>query len=225
MKIRTLVVPFLVIFFSGCVSYVQIVDASAKSENLKQEGEQFIYENDTVKVRYTFWEANGVMAFTIENKWGKPIYIDWKKSAFINSNVKLSYFMEKETTNTQSVSVGSSYLYSNIFNWSRWYSLGLGVGTSNSTTIKEERISFIPPHSVSSRTTFKILPGSFIKLNNVPKEILKDHNVKGKVMTATKETSQIFFRNFLTYSTKESFDIESYIDNEFYVSKVTQLPG
>ncbi len=52
----------------------------------------------------------------------------------------------------------------------------------------------------------------------------EEKNVDGKRFYVTKPSNnQVYFRNFLTYSTSESFDQENFVDNGFHVTKVLSL--
>ncbi len=206
---------------SGC-AVVQIMYTEQSSNNLKVENNNYVYENDTLKITYSFWAEDGVMAFIIENKLDIPLYIDWKKSAFISSKNKLNYYSEKEITNTKGADASAPFAYRNAYDWSKWYPITLGISESTSVKYKEERITFIPPHAVSDRASYNIYPNQYIIMDSIKKTQLGDSKVKGRVTTFTKDNAIITFRNFLTYSTKESFDLEKYVSNEFYVRKVVQ---
>jgi hypothetical protein len=210
------------IALTGC-STVQILYTAPKSEGIKEADNKFYWENDTIRITYAFWENRGIMAFSIENKKDFPIYIDWKKSSFINSNVKCDYYLEQEITKSSSASVAANYLYRSIFDWSRWYPLGVSVAQGEAVKYKFERITFIPPHSVTGKATYLIMSNSHINMSKATERELGNSKIKGLVLETSKDSSTIFFRNFLTYSTKESFENEYYINNEFYVRKVIEL--
>lgn len=207
---------------SSC-SMVQIMFTDQSSNNLKVFDKNYVYENDTLKITYSFWAEGGVMAFIVENKLDIPIYIDWKKSAFISTKNKLDYYSDREVTNSKGAAASSPFLYQYAYDWTKWYPVTLGVSESTSIKYKEERITFIPPHAASERASFNIFPKKYIIMDNVKKTQLGDSKAKGKVVSFTKDDAVITFRNFLTYSTKESFDKESYVSNEFFVRKVLEV--
>lgn len=217
-------IPLIVLscFLFSCKT-AQVFYTAPSTSDIKEANNLFIYENDTIKLAYSFWEEGGVMAFTIENKLNVPIYIDWKKSSFINTNIKYNYYSEDVRTETKSASASSWFLYSSLYNWDRWYPVNVGASSSQSVSRKDERIMFIPPHSITNRSKFKITY-RFVNMRNATKKQLGDSKIKGLVMEATKDNSALFFRNFITYSTKESFEREQYINNEFYVRKVVEVP-
>jgi hypothetical protein len=204
-------------------STLQIAYVGTTSSEVKESDERFFFENDTLKVTYAFWENLGVMAFSIENKLNIPIYIDWKKSSFINANIKSDYFIDKEVAESRSASASTAMLYRDVFNWSRWYPFAVSVASGESVKYKAERIMFIPPHSITGKSMYRIMPNDYINMDNAEKKTLGDSNIKGKVLTIERSMARLFFRNFFTYSTKESFENEYYVNNEFYIRKVVEL--
>ena len=72
---------FSAILFGSCSTYVQIYYLDSK--DVSKVNEDFVFENDTVKISYFFWAKRGVIAFEIFNKLDKPLYVDWKKSSYI----------------------------------------------------------------------------------------------------------------------------------------------
>jgi len=182
------------------------------SNNLKVEKNKYVYENDTIKLIYDFWAEDGVMGFEIENKLDIPIYIDWKKSSFISSKNKFDYYLDRETTNSKSISAYRPFLFHTT--------IGNSEGTS--VSIKEERITFIPPHAVSAQAKYKICSKEYIIMRGIKKSYLGDTKIKEKIRNFTSENAIISFRNFITYSTKENFEYEKYISNGFYVKYVIE---
>ncbi len=167
----------------------------------------------------------------IQNKSDKPIYIDWKKSSFIINDYKFNYWEDKEVTQTLATSLGHSVIsYNKNFNY-RYLNMWSGnVMTSTSTKSKPEQITFIPPNSKIIQISYTICPTPIKKIRTLGKikEVGDFNNIKKKNIvceaTFAKENSPVIFRNFLTYSDSESFKTESHIDNDFFVSKVTETP-
>lgn len=230
MKINYPVIVLL-LFLAGCVQYAQVIYVAPKSNAVKQtkftnENYYFTDENDTISVVYYFWEEYGVMSFKITNKLDVPLYIDWKKSSFISKDMKYDYYFDKELK--ASASVSASYIYKPTPNWFNVYGPTIISGSIGSeTTLKEERITFIPPKSYILRAPIKLYTkGMYFNLKGaVEKEIHYAGNDSAKTFSAYISEvgpveSQLFFRNFLTYSTKESFDKEYYINDEFYIRKI-----
>ena len=209
----------------GCKSYIQLFET--KTSNTKVENDFYVFENDSLKITYDFWADMGLMKFSIYNKTNKPLYIDWKKSAYIDNKVKLSYWIDEETTKL------SEYYGSYFFSAIIFQGIGVGVGSGSvsatASTVKAERVTFIPPLSNISRSQFYIPPDKYFEVDKkwTLKELPSNDNPKKKtkvyMKSYSKKDSPVFFRNFLTFSGYEDFRSEFYVDNEFYISDITQM--
>ena len=217
-----------VLFLTNCRT-VDILYTAPMSNDIKEDQEgHYSYENDTIKVTYTFWGQNGVMSMLIENKLDVPIYLDWKKSFYVSGKTKMNYYSENMTTKNTTASANAPFLYNSAFDWAHWYPVNLGVSVSNGTIEKEERIAVIPPHAQTGFAKYKLTPSiNSINFKDAEKkEVLVERTtrkIKARIVTAEKGNSSIFFSNFLTYSTKESFEHESYANNGFYVRKIMNI--
>ncbi|NOX47779.1 MAG: hypothetical protein GXO89_12460 [Chlorobi bacterium] len=221
---RIIQLTFITLLTYGCNSYVQIFETG--SINTKVENEFYIFENDSLKIIYSFWKQKGLMSFAIFNKLEKPLYIDWKKSSYIDNSVKLNYWVNEEKKN--SFESYGSYYYDGPLLIPGYASSNTG-GVSVSTTIKVERITFIPPKSNYYRSQFYILAINYFKLdvktnyNEVKRNDKPKKKTKVYEKSFSKENSPILFRNFLTFSLFEDFNTEFYVDNEFYISAIKEM--
>ena len=221
-NILRLTIVSLILF--GCKSYVQVFDTDSTIQTNKDGF--YIYENDSLKITYSFWKNKGLMTFSIYNKMNKPLYIDWKKSSYVANSVKLNYWIDEEKNQTFS-SYGSYFDNGPLLRPS--YAVSATAGASITSKVKVERITFIPPASYYYRSQFFILPISFYKIDTKSGFEEVPRNDKPKKMTKvykadfTKENSPLVFRNFLTFSTTENSETEFYIDNEFYIDEVLEM--
>jgi len=217
-------IGIIVLFFYGCKSYVQVFDTS--STNTKVEDELYVFENDSLKISYSFWAEKGLMTFSIFNKLEKPLYIDWKKSSYIDNSVKLNYWVDEEMS--KSLEYYGGYYYDGPL-LKPGYAINYSSGVSISSTIKIERITFIPPSSNYYRSQFYIFPIKYFKLDErtnfeiVPRSDNPKKKTKVYEKTFTKENSPLIFRNFLTFSFSEDFKTEFYIDNEFFIDDIKEM--
>ena len=113
---------------------------------------------------------------------------------------------------------------------------------------KLERITFIPPAATVSVDPYSICENEF---RDIPSSqfVTKDTTVfvEGHVLVKisyqlkydslvwqpkkvnissvefSQRTSPLSFRSFITYSTDENFSTEGYVDNAFYVARITQM--
>ncbi len=221
-NILRLTVLSLILF--GCKSYVQVFNTTSTIES--NEDGFYTHENDSVRITYSFWKEKGLMTFSIFNKQDIPLYIDWKKSSYIDNSVKLNYWVDEEKS--KGLSSYGSYFYDGPL-MKPGFAVSNTAGASISSTVKVERITFIPPSSNYYRSQFYILPISFFKLDTKTdfSEISRNDKPKKKTKvykaTFTKENSPLVFRNFLTFSYSEGFESEFYIDDEFYIEEILEM--
>lgn len=222
---KTKYLTFFIFTLIGCSkSYIQVFET--KTTNTKIEKEFYVYETDTVKITYAFWAKKGIMSFAVFNKLDKPIYIDWKKSSYIDNSNKLNYWINEERI--KSTSYYGSYFYDGPL-LKPGYTISKGISVTATTKVKTERITFIPPKSNYYRSQFYLLPLTYYKLDikTEYKEVNRNNKPKKKTrvyeINYTKNTSSLVFRNFLTFSLTEDFKGKFYVDNEFYLSKIKEM--
>lgn len=215
---------WLILLIVGCTSYTQVFET--KTTNTQLEDGFYVYETDTIKITYNFWANKGLFSFAIYNKLSKPIYVDWKKSAYIDNSVKLNYWVDAETTNAQTYY--GNYLYNGPAKGVDFI-VSESIATSSSTSVKMERITFIPPKSNYIRSQFYILPAEYFRLpfdtkfSLVPKNDDINEMTKVYEKSYSYEDSPLIFRNFIAFSDTEDFEQEYYADNEFYISNIKEM--
>lgn len=219
-----------VFMLSSCNQFIQLVETeSVGKDAVTKEG---VCENSDIKITYDMWSEDGITYFSIYNKADKPMYIDWKRSVFVYNDWKNDYWVEKSTTESYVVPSG----------------IGKNITYERKTsTVVAERYTFIPPHTyVSVPMTYVILNNSLevqsstsasgktkvlmtqsLKYDKSLKSSIPSTtgkgNVKAYVKSYTKENSDNRFRNFITYAFDEKFATEKFVENEFYVSKKTEM--
>jgi hypothetical protein len=209
----------LLALVSCAVNYAQLYETQPLSTT-KNKGH--IFENDTLRVDYSFWSENGTFSFSIFNKLNVPIYLDWKKSSFIKNNDKLNYWNDIVFTESIGFANSSSTVYDNTL-------FSTAVGFSSSLTSKPEQITFIPPQSAIYKVKFQLKDSPARKFSAKYKTIDTASTFQSGLMTHIKykaydETSTpLVFRNFMTFSTSDKFDKEFFVDNGFYLAKITEL--
>lgn len=212
MRITIICVIVLVSLASCSKKYVQV--ATVKSSIL-QNDTLLRYENDTFEIVYNLFGQNGLVAFTIYNKSNIPLYIDWKRSAFIKGSEKFAYWEDK--SNITTVTKGSSV------RWLRDYSSQRNHSTSIVT--KPEQVTFIPPKTAVSMARYQI--SSSIWSTNLTADTIPSTIKKGTTTiwrnSFDESSSPLVFRNFLTLSQKHDFSEEFYIDHSFWVSDIMKI--
>ena len=212
MRIIIICIIGLLSLSSCSKKYVQV--ATVKSDIL-QNDTLLRYENDTFEIVYNLFGQNGLLAFTIYNKSNVPLYIDWKRSAFIKGSDKFAYWEDKSDIYT--VTKGSSV------RWLRDYSSNRNYSTSVIT--KPEQITFIPPKTAVSMARYQI--SSSIWSKNLTADTIPSTIKKGTTTvwrnSFDASTSPFEFRNFLTLSQKHDFSTEFYIDHSFWISDIMKI--
>jgi hypothetical protein len=199
----------LLVFFTGCSIYQHVsIDGDAPKNALSE----FIIENDTASIIYSFHGQGGSLVIDIFNKLDKPLYVDWRKSALIIEDESFTLWKDEASLNGVSSSVGV------VDNNGVAYSQG-NIG---GTLVKKDNMSFIPPHS-------KIVVNSY-NLNTPFLELPKENGAKitfftrngeersGRKYTFLADNSPYIFRIFLSIATDDSFNKPAQFDNSFWIS-------
>lgn len=216
----------LATLLSSCTKeYIQIFDTTATNATVS-EG-LWVYETDSIKVTYEFWASKGVMSFSVFNKLSKPIYVDWKNSAFIHNGNKLDYWADQQHTSMISYYQGYSYGGPLIAAGFAEYE---GFQETSATTTSPERTTFIPPKAYYYRSQFYLMPLEYYAMNKeTATKTLESRNDKPRKKTTVYEqlfdniSTPLNFRNFLSLSLTENGTDFFYVDNEFYLSSAKEM--
>ena len=214
--------------FSSCSQiFYQVYEV--KSNALKQSDNSLVYENEDLKVMYNLWSAGGSMNFIVQNKTNRDLFLDMGQSFFIFNGEASDYFQNREYTSTVSTAISASYGVS-LFSatagyWPNAYlvpstqSLMAKAmkGSSKAVTTKEKEIICVPANS------FKTISGKAISqryLLTCNKEV--DYPSQSAVSATYNESSSpTKFRNRISYSFDEKGSDLRQIENDFYLSSIT----
>lgn len=75
------------VLLSACTKYQYVFVDSHLKQNEKKE---YIVENDTVTIKYSFAGINFPITLSIYNKLERPLYIDWGRSVVISNGIQIS---------------------------------------------------------------------------------------------------------------------------------------
>lgn len=196
--------------WSACSYQVQVLTVNA---DFAQQDTLLRYSNDTFEIVYNTYGKNGQLSFIVFNKSNVPLYIDWKRSAFIRGMQKQDYWDGDIIINTQTTAdYNISWL--SAYSQRKYYTQGVMT--------QQEQITFIPPRTAVTMSKFNISPPIHAKGTNekvVSKSYKKRGTTKVHEVAFTKENSPVSFRNFLTLSLKHDFSEEFYVDHQFWVSQ------
>ncbi len=228
-KLSAMVIAITALLAS-CSQSIRLTETESVGKNAVVNS---VCENEDLKISYDMWAENGIMYFSVFNKADKPMYIDWKRSVFVYNDWKNNYWVDKSTTETYLVPVGT----------------GKDIAYERKvSTVNAERYTFIPPHTYISVPMTYTIAGSIMTTNtaatgegkatvtytdnlkadkSASKVKIPSSTGKGNVpaweKNFTAENSPNRFRNFLTYSFDEKFATEKFVENEWYTSKYTQM--
>ena len=202
--------------------YYQVYDVN--SENMVQKDNSLVYENNDLKLMYNLWGENGSVGFIIQNKTNNDLFIDLTQTFFILNGKANDYFKNREFTKTSINEASLSAFY--ISNWSnnlwtnRYYvpvTAKVSKGASTGITTKEKAIICIPANSWKVIDEYKVVPS--IKQTCDKKTDYPKH--KAVVSTYNKDNSPLTFRNRISYAFDKECKNLKQIENEFYVSDIT----
>ncbi len=80
----------MLLIVSSCSTYQYLTVDSPQLK--KNDGNQLTFENDTLRLTYIFTGKDGSLNVNIYNKTSQPLYVNWKKSAYIRSEQSVSLF-------------------------------------------------------------------------------------------------------------------------------------
>jgi len=208
---------FVAILFLFCVSCTRYQYSTISSPDLeKNEKNEFVVENDSLKLVYNFYGWNLGVSISIQNKLNVPVYIDWQRSALIVNETTYSYAPGEMRIDGKIQ--GSSYN-------SGYSGYGVTDASLHASASLPSTIDFMPPRSSLTKTPL-ILTRRY--LSGIPDSALhktKYTPVKGvtvsvKEASFTRATSPLRFRSFITYMVAEPGSRPLTIEHSFYVSGI-----
>ena len=206
--------------------YAQIFEAKPADSHTSLQDQQIKFENDTLRIIYYFWADRGVMGFTVFNKMKRPIYVDWRSSSLILNGQKLDYWTDAEYTST--ATLYKTYTYRSPLILPTSSGVSAGSSTASSTSVRPERVAFIPPQSLTQQAQFYLFPFEpYYFSPNKPAEI--ETTTSGGLQKFayihrfSQEESPLKFRNYVTYKFQEGEGAVFTLDHAFYVSSITEV--
>lgn len=202
---------FIILVFSSCTRYQYIyMNSHLPQSNYKE----FVVENDTCLVKYSFAGQNCPVAIHVFNKLPVPLYVNWRKSAIIQNNEKIALWEDRSSIAGNVSTVGVNLTED----------ISISDGAISGVIYRDEPVSFLPPKSYINNTPI-FLKSNFVELLPGDSAIHTSFNTangltKLKRYSFNEFNSPLVFRCFLAYSTREDFSSESYLDHTFWISDV-----
>ncbi len=183
------------------------------SQLARNDFNQFVFENDTLRLIYDIAGDGGEVKLRVFNKTNQPITVNWQRSAFIRNQQTVN-FLNKDVI-----------IHGHTVTYSRYNRNFIG------SFAFPDSAGFIPPGSEISDdlpTLSKTGPLQVFVPDSLPQKQLADPNgirsVKFRQMHYDEAGSPIRFSSYLTFSIGHD-NKEFSLTNHFYVSDVYQADG
>ncbi len=220
---KVLTLTYCAVFLSACSSNYLM---TFNGENVKKDEDKgtFSFNNDTVKIDYSFADRDGRIYLRIENKIDKPILWDLKSSAMVINGKTQGYSAEQAAFNGKmnaSVSdIGASK--STIFNdtWVNGYITG-------SVSLPKD-VVLIPPHAYVDGHYFGFKNDVKSIVRSSQKEKVYMYDMSGesfavKLARFEGADSPYSLRSYLSYSILEDGKaIVKTTEQKFYAAQLWQ---
>lgn len=210
--------------FSSCKTY-QLNVVSTRGKTPDERTGDYKFENDSVRITYSFYGENAPVNVNVYNKLNQPLYVDWQKSAIIIGDKAISYAANKVTFNGDINA--ESYKYRSYYNNGVTTNPTYTSGTLSGTAELPRTSTFLPPHTQSNNTTLyltkdflKIPDDSYVqtKLRTANSNGLMFKNVKSAGFTP--ENSPLAFRSYITtYTLVDGKPMQAVYEQSFFVSR------
>lgn len=211
-KLLTLFV-FGSFFLSSCMKYQY---ATVSSNLQTNEYQEYVLENDSLVIKYSFSGYQGPVNISIQNKLDEPLFIDWSRSALVLNDQSNTYWQNNAGLLAQSdgFQVG----------WSPGFSSSSSTITGD--ILGEKATEFIAPNSYKQISKFTVDP-DFTQLSKATMEnriTIQTLNGPNKALhySFAKEDAPIRFRTYLTLSRDPTFAQPMVYQSEFWVSEIIQ---
>ncbi len=201
--------------FSCKDTYYQLYNITSK--DVKNENNNYSFENKDLKIAYDFWANKGEYNMAITNKSDQDVFIDLSRSHFILNGQATTYFQNK--TAIESISVETAQRHS-FFNSNTNNSNKTSVSKKYSTTTTDEAIICIPHDSYKKLNGFKICSMPYIDCNY--KRYPKSKETKQLHFNAN--NTPLLFRNIISYRLNNFEANVQTIENTFWIDGIINLP-
>lgn len=243
--VRFIIVISIITLCSSCSSmyhYVQVFNAESvdKSAPIREYNGGLLYEDDNCSIYYSFWSEGGDASFEFYNKTNNVIYLDLRKTFFIQNGIANDYYKNRVWIDTKSQTTSSNETKKRSS--SANISSSDLVSTSTTSSINKQFASstYTNSHTISSATTkvstIEITEQPIIAIPPKSKKTISEYSsIYSQIYLAcdlyrypsneeglyfSVETSPIVFENYITYNFgKDSNEIV--VQNKFYISSIT----
>jgi hypothetical protein len=221
MKTKIMLMPLAVLFFS-CQSTFFYQVYKTESQTVKSNNANVIsYEDSQCRIDYNLWAEKGNAGFTFYNKTDEVIHLQLDESFYVLNGIAYDYYQNRifsDGSNTITKVTNGGGLYSGL-GWMTMYAKSITSGDQHSVATVEARQISVPPKTARSISEFDINRTIYrdCELFLYPSR----KQIKGKTFTAA--TSPLKFYNTIAYTVGNK-EVRTKINNDFYVSEITNYP-
>ncbi|HOK37052.1 MAG TPA: hypothetical protein P5538_00360 [Bacteroidales bacterium] len=219
MKNFSILILAALVFACTPQNYYQLIETDTSTQNITSN--YFFFENEDVIIQYNLWSNLGNGNFILHNKTNNDIFIDMKRSHFIVNDFAQTYFQNRHFNPKKIGTLNQENTDEESLKIPGFTKLANPQQTNIEISFNEERIICLPPHSKKIIQGFELQqqPIRDCRLYRFPKK------TEITSIEFDKENSPITFRNRICYSFKEDFTVSKYIEDSFYIKKITNLPS
>lgn len=210
---KNVVILLALFLLSSCKStFYQVY--TVQNEGLVQEDNSLVYENEDCRVNYNLWGEHGNLGFAIYNKTEKDMFVVLSQSFFIKNGIANDYYKNREYKESNSLRLSSGLTYG-IIQGSGY--IGNFNNITSGVTYHERPIVCIPPHSLKMLSEYSIVSRPIRNCSN-SQEFPRKVSIP---IQFTKEDSPVNFINRISYSFDKNGANPYYVDNQFWISEIT----
>lgn len=218
---KLLVILLFTILLSSCAStYYYSTISTNDNQMLKMQNGDFLAEDDTISILYSFNGYDVPIWISVYNKLDKPLLIDWKKSFLIIDDLATSYSKSGGSFEGFSRSYGSTYHTSS--GWSFSESSGITRGNID----LPDDVAFIPPRTKVEYEGMRIENIDYKKMlaaEDYDQAYINDKRNQPKSVQSVDfeiDNSPLRFRSYLTLYPENAPEKAFIYDQAFFISNV-----
>jgi hypothetical protein len=227
MKINKVILFFLfpLLALSCSTTYYQVFKASSAAGDIIPNAKTLVWEDPNCIISYNFFKKEGGdPGFIFQNKTKDNIYLDMSQCFFVLNNTAFSYYKNRTISYYSSQTVSFPYEPAGIRPDINNLAIRLEPRHKNSAhyllSFNESEKVCVPPHSQRIFSEF-VINEMLMRLCDL--DLYPKANDDPKKVQFDRAQSPLVFSNRLLY-TIENQDSLYHVENEFYVSEITNYP-
>lgn len=172
---------------------------------------------------YNLWSENGLVKFAIFNKTNSDIFVDMTQSIFSLNELANEYYKSRtwyKNISSCQTTITANTMGSGLWGNSMYLCNVEGIGVSSGISMKENEIECVPSKKYKLFGVYSVSP-SLMNTHDYD----KDHPTKTiQLSSYTRYNSPYTFTNRIVYGFSKDETVKKHIENEFWVSNITNYP-